>query len=110
MSLLFDQNLSFRLCRELADIFPDCQQAMRAGLAQADDVAVWDYARRQQLTLVTLDADFAEMAVLNGPPPKIIWLRRGNQPTSGVAAMLRASLEAIRAFEGDPLAACLEIY
>lgn len=101
MKLLFDQNLSFRLCRDLADIFPDSQQAMRAGLANANDISVWDYALRQGLTLVTLDADFADMAALRGAPPKIIWLRCGNQPTSVIAAMLRDSLETILVFDRD---------
>ena len=59
--------------------------------------------------LVTLDADFAEMATLNGPPPKVIWLRRGNQPTAAIEAMLREHEEAIASFERDD-AACLEIY
>lgn len=110
MRLLFDQNLSFRLCRDLADIFPDSHQATRARLAEATDADVWDYARRQELTIVTLDADFADMATLRGPPPKIIWLRRGNRPSSVIAAMLGDSLETILEFDRNPVAACLEIY
>ena len=37
MKLLFDQNLSFKLCRQLADIFPDSSQVRLLGLAEADD-------------------------------------------------------------------------
>ncbi len=37
MKLLFDQNLSFKLCERLADLFPDSSQARLAGLAEADD-------------------------------------------------------------------------
>jgi predicted nuclease of predicted toxin-antitoxin system len=59
--------------------------------------------------LVSLDADFADMATLLGPPPKVIWLRRGNQPTSAIAKMLRDHAEIIASFEYDT-AACLEIY
>jgi predicted nuclease of predicted toxin-antitoxin system len=49
------------------------------------------------------------MATLLGAPPKVIWLRRGNQPTDVIEALLREHAEAIAAFENDA-AACLEIY
>jgi hypothetical protein len=29
------------------------------------------------------------MAMLLGPPPKVIWLRAGNQPSTIIAALLR---------------------
>jgi predicted nuclease of predicted toxin-antitoxin system len=48
--------------------------------------------------------------VLDGPPPKVIWLRTGNQPTVAIEAMLRRHAEAIAAFGLDSEAACLEIY
>lgn len=57
--------------------------------------------------LVTLDADFAEMAALLGPPPKVIWLRCGNQHTAAVESLIRKDV--IASFEQDT-AACLEIY
>ncbi len=50
------------------------------------------------------------MALLLGPPPKVLWLRCGNQPTSVIAGLLRRHAEAIRTFETDNTAACLEIY
>jgi predicted nuclease of predicted toxin-antitoxin system len=49
------------------------------------------------------------MAALLGPPPKVIWLRCGNQSTPVVEGILRSHAHAIKAFETDP-AACLEIY
>jgi predicted nuclease of predicted toxin-antitoxin system len=45
MKLLFDQNLSFKLCRQLADLFPGSSQVRQLGLDQADDRAVWRYAK-----------------------------------------------------------------
>ena len=110
MKLLLDQNLSFKLCGQLADLFPGSCPARSFGLAEADDRAVWDYAKAHGFTLVSQDSDFAEMAAVLGPPPKVIWLRRGNQPTSVIEAMLRDHFDAIVAFEGDEEAACLEIY
>jgi predicted nuclease of predicted toxin-antitoxin system len=58
---------------------------------------------------VSLDADFAEMASLLGPPPKVIWLRCGNQPTAVIERLLRGHADLIATFERDA-AACLEIY
>lgn len=110
MKLLFDQNLSYRLCRSLADIFPGSEQTARAGLERADDLAVWDYARRGGLTIVTHDADFAELAVLRGPPPKVIWLRCGNEPTTVIGRLLREHRALIERFFEDETAACLELY
>ena len=82
MKLLFDQNLSFRLCRQLADLYPGSSQTRLLGLAEADDRAIWRYAGSNGFVLVSLDADFAELAGLLGPPPKVIWLRSGNQPAN----------------------------
>lgn len=47
---------------------------------------------------------------LRGPPPKVIWLRRGNQATSAIEQMLRREVEAMLAFDQDGDVACLEIY
>ena len=110
MKLLFDQNLSFKLCEQLADLFPDSPQARLAGLAEADDRALWQHAKTNNFTLVSQDSDFADMATLFGPPPKVIWLRCGNQPAAAVEKLLRRHAGAIAAFEHDKGAACLEIY
>ena len=82
MKLLFDENLSSRLCAQIADLFPGSSQARLAGLAEASDRALWAYAKDNGFTIVSLDADFAEMATLLGTPPKVIWLRCGNQPSA----------------------------
>jgi predicted nuclease of predicted toxin-antitoxin system len=109
MKLLFDQNLSFKLCRQLNDLFPESHQARLAGLDRADDVAIWRYTAENGFALVTLDSDFAEMAALRGPPPKVIWLRCGNQSTRVVESLLRNHAQTIGAFAQDA-SACLEIY
>jgi predicted nuclease of predicted toxin-antitoxin system len=110
MKLLFDQNLSFRLCRSLNDLFPDSNQVRLLGLANASDRALWEYAKSNEFVLVSLDADFAEMAALLGAPPKVIWLRCGNQSTTVIEALLREHSDTIGIFERDTTAACIEIY
>ena len=76
MKLLFDQNLSHRLCGELEDIFSGSAHVRPLGLAEAEDRAIWDFARLNGFTIVFLDADFADMAVFYGPPPKVIGVAR----------------------------------
>jgi predicted nuclease of predicted toxin-antitoxin system len=110
MRLLFDQNLSFKLCDRLADLFPDSDQVRRLDLDRADDQAIWRYAQAHDFMLVTQDADFADLAAVFGPPPKVIWLRCGNQPTDAIERLLRQRAEIIGTFGKDPTAACLEVF
>ena len=110
MSLLFDQNLSFKLSRLLADAFPESNQIRLLGMEEAADTVIWEYAKAHDFILVSQDADFADMATLFGPPPKVIWLRCGNQPTDAIEQRLRDHADAIALFTADEAAACWEIY
>ena len=110
MKLLFDQNLSFKLCERLADLFPDSNQVRRAGLETADDRAIWEFAKANGFVIVSQDSDFADMAALYGPPPKVIWLRCGNQTTEFIERLFRSHAQAIIAFEASASAACWELY
>jgi len=110
MKLLFDQNLSFKLCRQLADIFPDSNQIRLLGMEKADDRLIWEYAKANDFILVSQDVDFADMATLYGPPPKVIWLRCGNQPTKAIEKRLGDHADDIAAFLQDGASACWEIY
>jgi len=58
---------------------------------------LWGHARTHGLILVTKDADFAELSLLRGSPPLVLWVRRGNCSTATLAALLlrhRAAVEA----------------
>lgn len=110
MKLLFDQNLSFKLCARLADLFPGSTQARLVSLDRADDRTLWNHAAANGFALVTQDADFAEMAALYGPPPKVVWLRGGNRPTAAIEETLRRNHVLIRDFTREDEAACLELY
>ena len=110
MKLLFDQNLSFKLCGRLADLFPGSEQVRRAGLDKAHDRAIWEFAKTNDFVIVSLDSDFADLAALRGAPPKVIWLRCGNQTSDFIEKLFRDHAEAITAFEEDTVAACWELY
>ncbi len=101
MKLLFDQNMSFRLVRSLADTFPGSSHVQFVGLDSASDDQVWEYARLNGFVIVTKDEDFNDLSVMRGIPPKVIWLQLGNCTTSQVEAAIRACIEDIRAFRED---------
>lgn len=89
MKLRFDQNLSPRLVRSLADLYPGSVHVRDVGLHNALDEAIWEYAALYGLSIVSKDADFHQRSFLFGPPPKVIWVRRGNCSTSDIEAILR---------------------
>jgi len=108
VKLLFDQNLSPSLVDSLADIYPESVHVQSGGLDRADDTAVWDFARLQNLVIVTKDADFQERSLIAGAPPKVIWIRRGNCSTSDIQTILRRhSDEALQLMQGDEVALVL---
>ncbi len=107
MSLLFDQNLSRHLVHLLATEYPGSEHVFEVGIAGADDQAVWAYAAGRGLAIVSKDVDFRHLALLRGPPPKVIWLRVGNGPTAAIATMLRDREPDIRVFLADPALALL---
>jgi predicted nuclease of predicted toxin-antitoxin system len=60
MRLLFDQNLSFKLCRQLVDLLPGSTQARLLGLSEADDRTLWQYAKANGFLIVSQDADLLQ--------------------------------------------------
>jgi predicted nuclease of predicted toxin-antitoxin system len=110
VKLLFDQNLSDRLCRRVSDVFPGSQQVKQLGLERASDNEIWQFARVRSFAIVTMDSDFADIAALRGAPPKIVWLRCGNKPAAIVERLLRDRIELLAMFERNSDAACLELY
>jgi len=72
MKLLFDENLSHKLVRRLADLFPDSTHVRDIGLKAADDPVVWEYAKKNGLMIVSKDSDMHQQSFVFGHPPKII--------------------------------------
>lgn len=101
MKLLFDQNLSHKLVRALADIFPDSIHVRDVGLKAADDGLIWDYAKGNDFIIVSKDSDFYQRSLLFGHPPKVIWIRRGNCSTIDIDNILRKHFDDIEAFNQD---------
>jgi predicted nuclease of predicted toxin-antitoxin system len=107
--LLFDQNLSYQLVRRLADVYPNSGHVRLLGLAQTDDLEIWRYAAHTGYTVVSKNADFQQLAMVQGPPPKVIWIRLGNCQVDAVETLLRQGLSAVREFLADPELAVLAL-
>lgn len=101
MTLLLDQNLSYRLVAALHKEFPGSQHVRDVGLKDATDEAVWNYAVRHGMTIVTKDADFHQRSFLFGHPPKVVWLRCGNCSTSTIENILRRHRGDLDVFASD---------
>ncbi len=72
MKLLFDQNLSYRLCEALKDISPEGSHVRLLGMNRASDIEILEYARKHNFVVVTQDVDFYTISLLEGAPPQIL--------------------------------------
>ena len=70
MRLLFDQNISFRLVSKIRDIFHEARQVKELGLENLTDFQIWRYAKSNNYSIVTFDADFYDYSLLKGHLPK----------------------------------------
>ena len=109
MKLLFDQNISYRIMRLLPNDFVDCHHLSALGLTNRTDADIYRFAKQNGFTIVTFDADFFDMSLLFGSPPKIVWLRTGNLTTSQIADCIIANKSNILSMI-DSQQSCMEIY
>ena len=75
----------------------------------ASDEAIWASARDGDFIIVSKDDDFRSLALVRGPPPKVIWLQIGNTSTAAVANLLRANALLLKAFSLYPAEALLAL-
>ena len=112
MKLLFDQNISFRIISKIKNHFPEAKQVRQLGIENYSDIEIWKFAKENEFTIVTFDADFFDLSNLKGHPPKIIWLRLGNTQTDFLSDIIISNVSTIKDFiTSDDFReiACLEI-
>ena len=80
------------------------------GLQDCEDVEIWKFAKQNGFTIVTFDADFFDISVLNGFPPKVIWLRTGNLTTSEIAERIIVNSSNITSFITNSDQSCFYIF
>lgn len=100
MKLLFDANLSPSLTARLVELFPKSKHVFDTGLARfVSDENIWNYAKVNEFTIVTADADFLGFAAAYGTPPAVVRLENCNYRTSRVEELLRRNAVRIAALE-----------
>jgi predicted nuclease of predicted toxin-antitoxin system len=109
VKLLLDENLSRRIVPFIQDLYPNSTQVALAGLEQSDDKIIRQYAIDNDFVIVTKDADYYDMTVLYGQPPKIIWLKIGNQSKAATIKTLQDNQQAIEKALIMNDKACIEI-
>ena len=88
MKLLLDENLSRRLVPFLQHDYPGSNQVLLLRMESATDKEVWQKAKDDDLVLVTRDADFQELSLVWGQPPKVIRLKTLNQTRAATLKLL----------------------
>lgn len=112
MKLLFDQNISFRILSKIKVNFPNAKQVRQLGIENYSDINIWKFAKENEFTIVTFDADFYDLSNFKGFPPKIIWFRFGNAKGDFIADIINSRILILKDFVSSPEyseIACLEI-
>lgn len=101
MKFLVDNQLPSALARFLASRGVDCLHVLDIDMGAATDVAIWEYAGRNDCVVVSKDEDFLYLAAIPSSKAKLIWVRMGNCRTPALLAAVErlwpkivASLEA----------------
>lgn len=102
MKLLLDENLSDRIVPQILDLYPDSSHVKSHGLIHTDDLLIWSFAQEHGYTIVSKDSDFHQRSLVFGHPPKFVYLRAGNGPTSRITQLLRSNFVLLAAFDSDP--------
>lgn len=96
MKLLFDQNISPRILKNLSREFSTSQQVRFVGLEDASDSEIFEFAKINGYTIVTFDSDFVDINALHGTPPKVIYLNTGNLTTQSVSELIQNNILTIQ--------------
>ena len=81
MKLLLDANLSWRMILILQQHFTACYHVdhIKELNAPAKDSEIWQYAKENNLIIITNDEDYVDLINLKGFPPKVVLFKTGNQ-------------------------------
>ena len=89
MKLLLDANLSYRMKPILKQHFDECLHVDSIGLSvPAKDTEIWEFAKNNDLIIITNDEDFIDFVHVKGFPPKVVVLRTGNQSRLNITNLL----------------------
>ncbi|MFH7013391.1 DUF5615 family PIN-like protein [Flavobacterium sp. FlaQc-52] len=111
MKLLLDANISWRIIKLIENDFSNCLHSKDIQINQpAKDIEIWNFAKQNDFTILTLDDDFEKLSLLKGAPPKVIILKTFNKNTKEITELLISKKEIIKSFILNNELMILEVY
>ena len=92
MKFLVDNQLPPALARWLVSHEQEALHVLDAGLAEAKDEEIWEYASANSLVLITKDEDFSRPVTSRQDRVCVVWVRLGNCRTSALLAAFNSLL------------------
>lgn len=111
MKLLLDENLSWRMIKQLTLIFAEVIHASELKIKQtADDISIWDYSKKYGFTIISKDDDFEKIVLLRKAPPKLIYLKTYNLDAKKLVDLILENKDKIIKFIDSEENDIFEIY
>ncbi len=96
MKWVIDAQLPPAFAKALCEAGCDAVAVREIGLREAKDAAIWQYALKNGMLIVTKDEDFAERCASSRNPPVVIWLRIGNATNEALLEWFLPLLPAVK--------------
>ena len=95
----------------LSPIFSEVVHSAELKIKQpADDILLWDYAKKNGFTIVSKDDDFMKIVLLRKAPPKLIYLKTYNLNTKKLVDLILENKDKIITFIHSDENDIFEIY
>jgi predicted nuclease of predicted toxin-antitoxin system len=95
VKFLVDNQLPRALATLLGNLGHHAVHVLDIELSQVDDMAIWAFAAQNGYTIISKDADFADLALLAPNEARLIWVRIGNCRKSVLLEAFKNALEKI---------------
>ncbi|HKO77938.1 MAG TPA: DUF5615 family PIN-like protein [Flavobacterium sp.] len=111
MKFLLDENLSWRMIKMLEPISKEIVHVSDLKITQpADDISIWNYAKKNGFTIISKDDDFEKIVLLRKAPPKLIYLKTYNLDTKKLVDLILENKDKISQFVNSKENDIFEIY
>lgn len=109
MKLLIDQNISIRVVDSISDIFPDSQHVLSVSLNDASDLEIWEYASKNDFTLISTEEQSFDRNIVSKDGPKIIYVKGELMNTTKLEWTLRVNEDMVNEFISEESTTCLQL-
>jgi len=111
VKLLLDENLSWRMKKQLMPFFAEVVHVSELKIIQpANDITIWNYAKKNEFTIISKDDDFEKIVLLRKAPPKLIYLKTYNLDTKKLVDLILGNKDKIIEFVNSDENDIFEIY